>query len=75
MPLINSIQQTLRRYDYLSRTAPLSLSLSCYANYCGVALMGIFFSPSLLRPTEPPAPPPPKPQRLYLTRLPLPLSI
>lgn len=44
MLLINSIQQTLRRYDYLSRTAPLSPAmLIIVVSLWGVFLFCFFF--------------------------------
>lgn len=38
MLLINSIQQTLRRYDYLSRTAPLSPAMLIIVNSTRIPL-------------------------------------
>lgn len=49
MLLINSIQQTLRRYDYLSRTAPLSPAmLIIVVSLWGVFLFCFFFPPTSL---------------------------
>ncbi len=64
MLLINSIQQTLRRYDYLSRTAPLSPAmLIIVVSLCGVFFFFFSFSFSFF------------PQRLSLTRVSLSLSL